>query len=164
VLNKIFSTIKEETLKVLPAIIYFFVAFSLIELTFGRMLEHAGVHPVPFLETLIASLLIGKVLIIVDHMPTAKVASDKPIIYSALFKTAVYSFACFMLRSGEHMIRYYSKYKSWSAAWHHSTTGEAAQVFISIQIWYFLLFFIFVSARELIKRIGQKEFRKMYFG
>lgn len=162
--NRIFSVIKEETLHVLPAIIYFFIAFSLIELTFGRMLEHAGIHPVAFLETLVASLVIGKILMVVDHLPVAKIASDKPIIYKALVKTAIYSFACFALRSGEHMIRHYSKHGSWSAAWNHATTGEAWQLFVTIQVWYFLLFFIFVSASELINRIGQKEFNRMYFG
>lgn len=97
-------------------------------------------------------------------LSAAQIASDKPIIYKALGKAAIYSLACFLLRSAEHRVRYYIKYKSWSSAWEHSKTQEIWQLFLTIQIWYFLLFFLFVAAQELIRRIGTKEFMKMYFG
>jgi hypothetical protein len=155
---------KEETLRVLPAIIYFFVAFSLIELTFGRMLERAGIHPAAFLETLIAAIVVGKVLIVVDHLPVVNVASGKPLIYRIIGKTAIYSFACFLVRATEHLVRYIIKYKSLSSAWEHTMSQEIWQLFLSIQVWYFLLFFIFVAVMEMIRRIGREEFYRLIFG
>lgn len=163
-MKRILKWIKEEVFRVLPAIIYFFIAFSLIELTFGRMLERAGIHAAAFLKTLIGAIVIGKVLMVVDHLPFMKAGSNKPLIYSTLWRAAIYSLACLIVRSLDHLINYMVEYKSLGSALEHAISQEIWLLFITIQVWYFLLFFIFVAAVEIIKRVGEREFRKMFFG
>ena len=50
--------IKKEIISVLPAVVYFFFAINLFNLTFGWVLQEAGSHLITFPRIIIISIII----------------------------------------------------------------------------------------------------------
>lgn len=160
----ILKNLKGEIRKIIPVVIYFFLAFSLFNLTFGMWLKDLGLRIWSLTGIIVASLIVGKVMLIVDNIPFLNIFSGKPLIYSTLWKCFVYTFVSFIIRLLEHLIPLVKEYKDFQAAWGHLLGGVLWPRFWTIQIWFFLLFFIFIVNQELIKGIGWERIRKMFFG
>lgn len=164
-MSKALDFIKKEFLHVLPAVTYFFIAFSLIELTFGRMLEREGVHALGLVGTVVAAGIVGKVLIVIDNFRFVDAFREKPLIYNILWKTFIYDACAFIVRVIEKLVPFISEYRgNIRLAWQHSLNDTSWQMFWTVNVWVFLLFLVFVTCQETIDRIGRDEFRKMFFG
>lgn len=163
-MQNILKIIKKEFFHVLPAVVYFFISISLIELTFGRMLREGGAHAIAFAGTVVAAIIVGKVLVLVDHLPFINAFPGKPMMYNVFWKAGLYSFFCFLARAIEHLAMYVSKYKNFDIAWQHSLADTSWEIFWTTQAWFFVLFFVFVSFQEIKDRMGPDEFRRVFFG
>jgi hypothetical protein len=161
---RILKRIKEEFIHVIPAVIYFFVAFNLFNLTFGAMFEEVGIPRFSFLAIVISSLVVGKVMIVADSLPFINAFPNKPLIYNTLWKTSVYSFLCYLLRLVEHLMPLLSKYGDIGLAWRLMLDKTDWPDFWTVQVWAFILFLIFVVSQELVKNIGKDNLRRMFFG
>lgn len=161
---RLLEWIKKETLHVLPAVIYFFAAFLLFDMTFGVMMEKGGFHRVPFHILVISALIIGKVMMVVDNLPIINAFPGKPLIYNTVWKTFVYSFFWYVARVTEEAIPFISKYKSPEIILQHMVGEIWWPRFWSMQIWALVLFFFFVVWQEMVRAIGQQRLREMFFG
>ena len=164
-MSKILKRIREEIRRVMPAVIYFFLAFTLFKLTFGQWLAHLGVQATSFFGIIVSSLIVGKVMLIVDHLPLLNNAfSDKPLVYNTLWKTTVYSFASFLFRVAEHLIPLARKYGGIKAGWDQLLSEVVWPRFWTIQVWFFILFLIFVVNQRVVEHVGWERLRKLFFG
>lgn len=153
-----------ELIRILPAVIYFFLAFCLFRITFGMWLKEAGLRIWSFTGVIIASLIIGKVMLIVDNIPFLNIFSDKPRIYNTLWKSFVYTLASLVIRLIEHLIPFIRQYHDLGIAWGHLIGQVVWPRFWIVQIWCFVLFLIFVVNQELIMGVGWERIRKIFFG
>ena len=153
-----------EARSIVPAIVYFFVAFSLFNLTLGRMMSAAGIHANSFARTLVMSLIIGKVVLIANHMPFFNLFPGKPLIYNTLWKTSIYTLFNFLVRAIENIVRLAPKYDGAGGAWNHVTSTLTPLKVFTVHLWFFILFLIFVMATDLSEMIGREKLRKIYFG
>src|SRR6516162_2129726 len=92
-MHKMLEKLKEEFFAVLPPTIFFFVALHIV--TFIRVLMTKGSHFEPFSTTSIAvaSLILGKAVLIADMLPWINRYPEKPLAYSVAWKTPIYLLA-----------------------------------------------------------------------
>jgi len=163
-MNKILQSIRTETRKAIPAIIYFFIAFNLFRVTFGMMFVNVGLKPTTFLSTIISAIVVGKIMILSNYLPFFNIFANKPLIYSTLWRTSIYLTFSLVFRLIEHLIPFVVKYKDIGLAWQNLLDHTWWTRFWTIQIWYLILLLLFVVAQDLIKVIGTDRLRKIFFG
>lgn len=160
----ILKNITGEFRRIIPAVIYFFLAFCLFNITFGMWLKELGLRIWSLAGIVIAALIVGKVMLIVDNIPFLNLFAGKPLVYTTLWKSFIYTFASFLIRLLERFIPLIRQHHDIGVAWGYLVGGVFWPRFWVIQIWCFLLFLIFVVNQELIKGIGWERIRKMFFG
>ena len=144
--------IKSQLLHVLPAFLFFYFSFTLINFTEGLMVKNAGVQPFGVLTVLLAAAIVAKVLIAIDFLPIVNIFPLKPLIYNVAWKTFLYSLGSLLVRLLNRLWNhYYGTPIHWTEFW-------------AVQIWYVVLFFVFVAARDLIYKIGPAKVRQIFFG
>ena len=161
---RIVKWIKKETLHILPAVLYFFIAGNLFCLTFGWMLKEEGVRLANFSSTVIGAIIIGKVILVVDATPLLNMFSNRPLIYNTIWKTTIYFLFTFFFRTIEHLVPFMMKYKGPAIAWQHMMSEVWWARFWTIQTWMLILLLIFVLSQELVTGVGLDKLRKMFFG
>src|SRR5256886_16002156 len=89
-MHKILKKLKEEFFAILPPTIFFFVALHIV--TFIRVLMAKGSHfePLSTMSIAIASLILGKAVLIADMLPPINRYPNKPLAYNIAWKTAIY--------------------------------------------------------------------------
>lgn len=161
---KILKWIMHEFLNVLPAMVYFFIAFNIINITTDLLVEREGIKFTTVSTIAIGSLVVGKVLLIIDNLRFTNVFSDKPLVYNALWKTLIYSSAGLIYRFVEKLVPFISTYKKPALAYQRFIIEMDWPRFWAVQIWVILLFFSFAIIREFIYELGQERVRQMFFG
>lgn len=157
--------LKREFLHVLPIFLFFLVCFTAINWVETYLFEQAGLTPFRFLEVVLAAALIAKIVLIVDHFPVVKFFRSKPLIYSILWKTGLYwvfllivrlsvRFAPFFFGFDDDIEQDFIRFVQ-DVNWH---------LFMSIQVYYLMLLFIFVTFQELTFKIGPKKVKQIFFG
>lgn len=156
--------IKHEVLEVIPPTVFFFVAIGLLILTKRLMLQQYGIEFADFGAAIVGALIVGKVVLIADHLPFINKFPNKPLIYNVIWKTIVYVLAAFIVRLGEHLIPLILKYASFREATVHLVDDVIWPHFWIIYIWLSVLLFVYCSLRELIQVIGKDQVLRLFFG
>lgn len=156
--------IYKQFLRVLPAFIFFLIAFSLINMIEGLFLKSEGIPPFSFYEVVLAAAVIAKVLILISHLPFINAFPNKPLIYNIVWKTFLYESSTFLVRIAMLLIPPILSFRSVVHGYAELIAHLDIRRFLAIQICYLLLFITFVTAEELIVSIGVKRIRKLFFG
>lgn len=156
--------IREEIIRLLPAVIFFFVAFNLIVLTEDLSDEPYGVRAFRYAGAAIGALLVAKVVLVVECLPFANVFSGRPLIYSAAWKTMIYVLAALVFVYLEHLIPLLFKHYDLIAAHRHLASEIVWPRFMAILIWLIVLFFLFAAGQELSRMVGRQQLRHMFIG
>lgn len=159
-MNKVVKWIKKEGLRVILAFIFFFLAFYLINFIQGLILKKDGFHIYNFLTIFIASVLVAKIMLIVDNLPRLDIFPKKPLIYNVFWKIFLYSGASFIVRFLDRLIPMLLKgegYKAFSQSidWYR---------FWGIQCLFISLFIVYVTITEIINAVGPARVRRLFFG
>jgi len=163
-MNKILQKIKQEFLQVLPPTIFFLFAFNIVAITTTLLAQERGVEvPQIFMATLLA-LVVGKVILVADHLPFINKFPDKPLIYNIVWKTLIYMVVVFIVRYLEHVIPAFTEYGGIAGAHQHLLDEFAWRRFIAIQILLLVLFLFYSALVELVRALGKDRMRKMFFG
>jgi hypothetical protein len=103
-MHKILEKLKEEFFAILPPTIFFFVALHL--LTFIRLLMTKGSHfePLSTMSIAIASLILGKAVLIADMLPPINRYPNKPLAYNIAWKTLIYLLMASVIHDLERLI------------------------------------------------------------
>lgn len=81
---------KEEAILIIPAVIYFCIAFNLIYFTSGLMLKPDDFRYFNYLEVTIGALLVGKILIVARALPFLDLFPNRPLVYNIIWKFFIY--------------------------------------------------------------------------
>jgi len=127
------------------------------------MFAHLGVSTQTLLATLISSAIVGKVILVTDHLPILKLFSRRPLIYNMVWRTFIYYFFCYLLRVIENLIPLVRQYGSLGIAWRHLIDAVWWPQFWTVQTWYFVLLFIFVIAQETVRNVGKDNLIRIFF-
>jgi hypothetical protein len=162
--HKILEKLKEEFFAILPPTIFFFVALHLV--TFIRVLIARGSHfqPLSTMSIAIASLILGKAVLIADMLPPINRYPNKPLVYNIAWKTVIYLFMASVIHYVERLIDF-SREAGGLAAGNAKLLAEIVWPhFWAVQIILFLLILVYCTARELGRVIGKKKLLRLFFG
>lgn len=163
-MNWTFQRLKQETLKVIPTAVFFFVAFQLLALTKFLVLLQYEIPIETFLAATIGALIVAKVVVIVDLLPFFNRFSDKPLVYNITWKTTVYLIAAILVRYVEHLILFVREYGNIAEANRHLLTEVIWPHFWLVQIWLFVIFLVYCTLREFARALGRERFIALLVG
>ncbi|GJM22824.1 MAG: hypothetical protein DHS20C15_27390 [Planctomycetota bacterium] len=163
-MGKVVAWFKEELVKIIPITIFFFVAFQLLALTQALMLREYGIEFGAFMNATIGALIVAKVVLLVDMLPLLNRFPERPLIYNVVWKTLIYFIAAFAVRYLEKLIEFWNELGDLGAANTQLLEKVVWPHFWVVQIWLFVLFFLFCTLRELVRVLGKQRVRAMFLG
>ncbi|MDR3477433.1 MAG: hypothetical protein P4M14_05310 [Gammaproteobacteria bacterium] len=155
---------KEESIRVLPAIIYFVIAFNLIHFTTSLSLREGDVRYLSYFSVTFAALIVGKVLILVNYLPFINAFPNRPLIYNIIWKFCIYCLFFLLVRLLHIFIHGYFNEGSADLAYQHVAQEFVSPVFWSGQMWLMLVFFVFIVFSELFSALGKEKVKHLLFG
>ena len=156
--------LKREVKHLLPSFIFFFIVFNLINTTTGLMLKHEGIPPFSVGSIALGALIVAKALVLIDHLPFLNLFKKRPLIYNVLWKNLLYAIATLYLRFVIRVIPFMIESKGFVAgikSFYHSVD---MLTFWALQMWYVILFIVYVSSIDLFKAIGVAKVKQLFFG
>jgi hypothetical protein len=163
-MHKLLEKLKEEFLAILPPTIFFFVALHIV--TFIRVLMARGSHfePLSTISIAVASLILGKAVLIADLLPPINRYPNKPLAYNVAWKTTIYLVVAGVIHYLERLIDF-SREAGAIAAGNAKLLAEIVWPhFWAVQIILFVLILMYCTARELARVIGREKMLRLFFG
>lgn len=163
-MTNLLQKVKHELLSVMPPTLFFFVVIGLLMLTKRLILKQYGIPFSDFVAVVVGALVVGKVVLVVDHLPFVNRFPGKPLIYNVIWKTTIYVMAAFVVRLAEHLVPLIVKYGSFGEAAARLLDEVVWPQFWIIYIWLSVLLFVYCALRELIRAIGRDQVVRLFFG
>jgi len=163
-MHKVFAKLKEEFFAILPPTIFFFVALHLV--TFIRVLITRGSHFQPLSTTsiAIASLILGKAVLIADMLPPINRYPHKPLAYNIVWKTMIYLLMASIIHYVERLIDF-SRQAGGLVAGNEKLLSEIVWAhYLAVEIVLFILILMYCTVRELARVIGKEKMLRLFFG
>jgi len=158
------AKLKEEFFKLLPPTIFFFVALHLV--TFIRVLIAKGSHfePLSTISIAIASLILGKAVLIADMLPPINRYPNKPLAYNIAWKTVIYLLMASVIHYLERLIDFWRQTGGFVAGNQKLLSEIVWPHFWAIQIILFVLIAAYCMVHELVRVIGREKALRIFFG
>jgi hypothetical protein len=148
----------------LPPVIFFFVTFHIIVFSRALMLEEYGVKVSALAGATVGALLVGKVVLIADHLRLINRFPEKPLIYNVLWKTMIYWVGASVAHYLEHLVPRWWQTGNLATANHERLNDVVWPHFWAIQLWLIVLLFVYCTLREFVRVTGRREVMRMFFG
>ncbi len=163
-MHKIFEKLKEEFFAILPPTIFFFVALHIV--TFIRTLMTKGSHfePLSTVSIAVASLILGKAVLIADLLPPINRYPDKPLAYNVAWKTTIYLVVAGVIHYLERLIDFSRQAGGIVPGNEKMLTDMVWPHFWAVQIILFVLILMYCTAHELVRVIGKEKMLRLFFG
>ena len=161
--HRAIGRVKEDVLNLLPPTIFFFIALHLIALVRSLMTAGTGLPSSSTVQIFVASLIIGKAVLIADMLPVINRFPEKPLAYNIGWKTAIY----FFIASAIHYLeRLYDAAKEAGgiAAGNQKLLSQIVWPhFWGIQIVVLVVLLNYCVIRELGRAMGEEHVFRMFF-
>jgi len=158
------TKLKEEFFKLLPPTIYFFVALHLVAFIRVLMLKGTGIAPSSSISIAVASLILGKAVLIADMLPMINRFPNKPLIYNVAWKTVIYLLLSAVIHYLERLIDFWQQAGSFVAGNQKLFAEIIWPHFWAIQIILFVLIAAYCMVHELVRVIGREKVLRIFFG
>ena len=163
-MHKLLEKLKEEFFAILPPTIFFFVALHILTLIRVLMTEGSHFQPLSTMSIAIASLILGKAVLIADILPPINRYPDKPLAYNIIWKTMIYLLMASIIHYVERLIDF-SRQAGGLVAGNEKLLAEIVWPhYWAVEILLFLLILMYCTARELGRVIGKDKMLRLFFG
>ncbi|MEN5033633.1 hypothetical protein [Pseudomonas sp. TWI929] len=156
--------IKHEFLKVLPPTLFFFVILHIVALIRTLMIKGSGVELPVSASVLIASMVLGKSVLVADMLPFINRFPDKPLIWNVAWKTAMYALVALIVHYLERLYDYWKEAPGFVDANALLWSSMNWPRFWAIQILLITLIFMYCVIAELARVIGRERLKQMFIG
>jgi hypothetical protein len=163
-MSKLSSKLKEEFFKLLPPMIFFFVALHIVAFIHALMLKKTGIAPSSSVSIAVAALILGKAVLIADMLPLINRFPNRPLIYNAAWKTVIYWLISVAIHYVERLIEFWRHAGSFGAANQKLLAEIVWPHFWAIQIILFVLIAMYCTVHELVRVIGKAKVMRIFFG
>jgi hypothetical protein len=163
-MSKLSTKLKEEFFKILPPTIYFFVALHIVMFIRVLMLEGTGLAPSSSVSIAVASLILGKAVLIADMLPMINRFPNKPLIYNVAWKTLIYWLMATLIHYLERLIDFWRQAGGFVAGNQKLLAEIIWPHFWAIQIILFVLIAMYCTMHELVRVIGKEKALRIFFG
>ena len=163
-MTKLSSKLKEEFFKLLPPTIFFFVALHIVMFIRVLMLEGTGLAPSSSVSIAVASLILGKAVLIADMLPMINRFPNKPLIYNVAWKTLIYLVISAIIHYLERLIDFWRETGSFVAGNEKLLSIIIWPHFWAIQIILLVLIAMYCMMHELVRVVGKDKVMRIFFG
>jgi hypothetical protein len=133
-------------------------------LTTNLLLADYGASFGGFMLATAAALVVGKAVLVANAMRALRHYDRAPLIRPILFKTVFYWAIVFIARLLEHGIRYlFVEHHALGTFLPHMVATFDWHRFVAIQLWIFVLFFVYVTVTEFNHLFGEGELGHILF-
>jgi hypothetical protein len=153
----------EQVRHMLPAVVFFFIGFNLVLWTKQMVLQQQGIPFTGFMVATLAALLVGKAVLVTDHLPFMRRFEGAPLFQPILFKSTIYWVVVFVVRIGEGFVHFILDGGSAGAFFPYLVDNFSWTRFIFVQVWLMILFLIYVTIHELNTLFGDGELPRLFF-
>jgi len=162
--DKIIKKLKEEFFAILPPTIFFFIALHIV--AFIRVLMASGSHFVPLstMSIAVASLILGKAVLIADMIPPINRFPNEPLIYNVAWKTLIYLLMATVIHYLERLIDFWRQTGGLVAGNKELLAKIVWPHFWAIQIILLVLIAMYCTMHELVRVIGKDKMLRLFFG
>lgn len=155
--------LKEEIIKVLPAIIFFMVSFNIIHFSDVLMLRAENLRYTSYMGATLGAIIAGKVVLIANSLPFINAFPKKPLIYNIFWKFFIFGVCALLAQFLDFLVKQ-TYHVGLNEALLHLGEMITKPMFWSVQIWVLFLFFIFVVFSEYMRVIGKDKVVKILIG
>ena len=163
-MGKVFETIKEEFLAVIPPTIFFFFTLGLVAVVRMLMTKGTGMPISTPIQVAVGALILGKAVLIADMLPLINRFPDKPLSYNVAWKTVIYVLVALVIHYLERLVDFWKEAGGFVAANEKLLAEMVWPHFWAIQIILIVLIFGYCVMHELARVIGENKMREMFFG
>ena len=163
-MNKFAKTLKHELAEMIPPTLYFFVIFHIVALIRELMTKNTGIDISTSTSIGIASLILGKAVLLANALPFINRFPEKPLIWNVCWKTALYFLVALVIHYLEHLYDFWKVAPGFAAANQKLLSEIVWPHFWAIQILLTVLIFAYCVASELARAVGPEKLMRMFFG
>jgi len=148
----------------MPLTVFFFIALHIIAVIRMLMARELNIAASTTMSLLVASLILGKAVLITDLLPFINRFPQRPLVYNIAWKSAIYLVVAALVHYLERLIDF-SRQAGGLAAGNEKLLAEQVWPhFWVVQIVLFILILRYCTARELVRAIGKDRAMRMFFG
>ena len=163
-MTKLSTTLKKEFFELLPPTIFFFVALHIVAFVRVLMLEGTGLAPSSSVSIAVASLILGKAVLIADMLPLINRFPNKPLIYNIAWKTVIYLLLSAVIHYLERLIDFWRETGGFVSGNQKLLAEIVWPHFWAIQLILFVLIAMYCTMHELVRVIGREKAVRIFFG
>ncbi|CAG9212020.1 conserved membrane hypothetical protein [Paraburkholderia tropica] len=163
-MSHLLAKIKEEALKALPPTLFFFVILHIVALIRSLMVKGTGLEIPTSASVLIASLILGKSVLVADMLPFINRFPDKPLAWNVGWKTLMYALVALVVHFLERLYDIWKESPTLAAANQALFTDINWPRFLAVQILLVTLIFNYCVIAELSRAFGRGNLKRMFFG
>lgn len=141
---------KHEMMKMVPPALFFFVILHAVVIIRALMVKGTGISLPTSVSVIVASLILGKAVLIANMLPFINRFPERPLIWNAAWKTLIYSIIASIFHYLERLFDFWKETHSLAAAHTHINWPQ----FWAIQILLYLLIGNYCIFAELARVIG----------
>src|SRR4029453_9759553 len=159
-MTKLSPKLKDEFFRLLPPMIFFFVALHILMFIRVLMLEGTGISPYSSVSIAVAALNLGKAVLIADMLPIINRFPTKPLIYNIAWKTVIYWLISVVIHYLERLVDFWRQAGGFVAGNQKLLAEIIWPHFWAIQILLFVLVAIYCTIHELVRVFGKERGRR----
>jgi hypothetical protein len=163
-MNAMMSKVKHEFMKVLPPTVFFFVILHIVALIRSLMIKGSGVDLPVSASVLIASLILGKSVLVADMLPFINRFPNKPLIWNVIWKTLMYAWVALIVHYLERLYDFWKEAPNLMEANSLLWASMNWPRFWAVQILLITLIFMYCVIAELARVIGKDRLKVMFVG
>jgi hypothetical protein len=149
--------------EVLPPTLFFLFSFNLIVFTTNLLVHDYWFKLSSFLIATTTALVVGKAVLVANHIRLIDRFRGAPLIQPILYKTLFYALVVLVVRLLERFIHLAIDDRGFAAALDLAVHDFSWRRFAAIQIWIFTCFLIYVTATELSSLLGEGQLFRLFF-
>ena len=149
--------------EVLPPTLFFLFSFNLIVFTTNLLVHDYWFKLSSFLIATTTALVVGKAVLVVNHIRLIDRFRGAPLIQPILYKALFYTLVVMVVRLAERFIHLAIDDQGFAAALDLAVKDFSWRRFAAIQIWIFTCFLIYVTATELSRLLGEGQLFRLFF-
>ena len=163
-MNKVAAKIAEEIRAVLPPTIFFFMMLNIVALIRSLMVKGTGLPVSTPLQIVVASLILGKAVLIADMLPWINRYPDKPLAYNIVWKTIIYGLVATLIHYLERLFDF-SRQAGGIVAGNQKLFAQMVWArFWAIEILLAVLILAYNTMHEVVRVIGKDKALEIFFG
>jgi hypothetical protein len=163
-MSRLSARLDEEFRAVLAPTIFFFIMLHIVALIRVLMLEGTGIHASTPLQATVAALILGKAVLVADHLPWINRYPDKPLIYNVAWKTVIYVVVATVIHYLERLVEFWRAAGSLQAGNQKLLSEMVWPHFFAVELILVVLILMYNTMHELVRVIGRDKVLQIFFG